>query len=138
MRAPSWQGFRLSSGDTCRSLAHDGAIVGWTVFFAVLGIGVGGAAAAVATAFLSISTGMSDFSKGVFLLLWVMFAVFFFAWGMSVRERFRALGRMRSHMREELKRSEDPFYNPPTLPWQKGTWTPRAPEAPPDPDERDT
>ena len=119
-------------------MAHDGAIVGWMVFFALLGIGVGGAAAGVATAVLSISTGMSGFSRGLFLLLWVMFAVIFFAWGMHVRERFRAVGRMRTHMRAEQKKSEDPFYNPPKLPWQKGTWTPRATEAPPDPDERDT
>ena len=118
-------------------MAHD-AIVGWTVFFALLGIGVGGAAAGVATAFLSISTGMSDFSKGLFGLLWVMFAVICFAWGMHVRERFRAVGHMRSHMRAELQKSEDPFYNPPKFPWQKGTWTPRATEVPRDPDEGGT
>ena len=108
------------------------------MFFALLGIAVGGAAAGVATAFLSISTGMSDFSRGLFLLLWAMFAVIFFAWGMHVRERFRAVGRMRSHMRAEWKRSEDPFYNPPKFPWQKGTWTPRPTEASLDAEERDT
>lgn len=107
------------------------------MLFAVLGIGVGGAAAGVATAMLSISTGMSDFSTGIFLLLWVMFAVIFFAWGMHVRERFRAVGRSRTQMKAEWKRSEDPFYNPPKLPWQKGTWTPRPPEVSPDLEERD-
>ena len=105
------------------------------MFFAVLGIGVGGAAAGVTTAVLSVSTGMSGFSKGLFLLLWVMFAVIFFAWGMHVRERFRAVGRARTDMRAEQKRSEDPFYNPPQLPWQEGTWTPRATEADLDPEE---
>ena len=125
-----------SPSDTGRFLAHDDAIVGWTVFFAILGVGVGGAAAGVATALLSISTGMSGFSKGMFLVLWVMFAVIFFAWGMHVRERFRAVGRIRREMRAELKRSEDPFYNPPRFPWQKGTWTPRPTEVSPDPEER--
>lgn len=119
-------------------MGDDGVVVGWTVFFAVLGIGVGAAAAGVATSVLSISTGMSEFSKGMFLLLWVMFAVIFFAWGMHVRERFRAVGRMRSHMRTELKRSEDPFYNPPKLPWQKGTWTPRPTEASLHTEDRDS
>ena len=108
--------------------------MGWTILFAVLGIGVGGVAAGIATAVFSISTGMSGFSKGLFLLLWVMFGVICFSWGMHVRERFRAVGRMRIQMREEWKRSEDPFYNPPKFPWQKGTWTPRRSDNPPDPE----
>jgi hypothetical protein len=118
-------------------LGHDGVFVGWTVFFALLGIGAGAAAAGVATVVLSISTGMSDFSKGFFFLLWAMFAVAFFAWAMLLRERFRAFGRMRRWMKAEMKRSEDPFYDPPKFPWRKGTWTPRAPEASLDPDELD-
>lgn len=119
--------------DTRRSLDDDAPVTGWMVFLALLGVVVGGTAAGIATSLLSISTGMSEFSKGLFLLLWLMFAVIFFAWGMHVRERIRSVGRMRSDMRAELKKREDPFYNPPKFPGQQGTWTSRSAEAPLDP-----
>jgi hypothetical protein len=104
-------------------------------------------------AFLSVASGFTEIGLWELLLLGSFCSVGYFAWGMSIRERFRLMsnrrgnmGAMRARIEAEKRRAEDPFYEPsPLFPFRGGTrkpvidpsWgVPLKPEGDDSPDEK--
>ena len=100
----------------------------WTIFFAIFGLAAGFLTAGLFLAFTSVASGFSEVGRWAFLLLGSFCSLGFFAWGMSIRERFRMMsnrpgnvGAFRAHIEAERKRAEDPFYEPsPFFPLREG------------------
>ncbi|MEA2451834.1 MAG: hypothetical protein QOG04_544 [Actinomycetota bacterium] len=93
--------------------------MGWILVFALVGVTAGFVTAGIFLAFMSVGTGFSEVGLGSFLLLGMLCSLGFFAWGMSIRERFRMMsnrpgnvGAFRARIEAEKKRAEDPFYEP--------------------------
>ena len=129
--------------------------MGWIIFFAVVGVAAGFLTAGLLLAFMSVASGFTEIGLGWLLLFGSFCSLGFFAWGMSIRERFRLtsnrrgnMGAVRSRIEAEKKRSEDPFYEPsPFFPLRGGkkkpvidpSWgVPLKPDGDPSPDEKGT
>ena len=67
--------------------------------------------AAIAMSFWGVIAGEEN--QGLFVLLWMMAAVVFFAWPMHIEARARALRRQKEELRERVG---DLDYEPPTFP----------------------
>ena len=83
----------------------------FAVLSAVFGAGVGWLVAALAAGLLDSFAGISN--GGLFVLLWIVAGVIFYAWPMSLVARSKATARRRAEMRERLG---DLDYEPPVLP----------------------
>ena len=84
----------------------------FTLFCLVFGVVVGFGTAAVAMSFWSVFAGEGA-HRGLFVLIWMIASVVFFAWPMHVVSRAIAVRRQREVMRERIG---DLDYEPPTLP----------------------
>lgn len=106
--------------------------MGWIILFAVIAIGAGFLTAGLFLMFLSVGTGFSEVGPASFLFLGSLCSLGFFAWQMSIRERFRMMSNRRGHvgafrakLEAEKKRAEDPFYEQNALfPWREGKTKP--------------
>ena len=84
----------------------------WFIVSCLLfGVALGYVAAAIAMSFWGVIAGEEN--RGLFVLLWMMAAVVFFAWPMHIEARARALRRQKQELRERLG---DLDYEPPTFP----------------------
>jgi|SRR5688500_1099768 len=103
----------------------------WIIVFTVVSLMAGFLTAGLLLTFMSVGTGFSELGKGWFLFLGLFCSLGFFAWQMSIRERFRMMsnrpgqvGEFRAKIEAEKKRAEDPFYEPSHFPWREGTTKP--------------
>ena len=84
----------------------------WFIAFCILfGLSVGFVTAAIAASLLSVAVGEEN--RAVFILIWLVAAVIFFAWPMHIVERARAVRRQRAILRERIG---DLDYEPPAFP----------------------
>lgn len=86
---------------------------GWaTAFFLLFGVALGFGTAALLMGLWSIFAG-EEVHRGLFVLVWMLAAVIFFAWPMHIVQRAYAVRRQREIMRERIG---DLDYEPPTFP----------------------
>ena len=85
----------------------------WFIVFCLLfGVALGFVTAAIAMSFWSMVAG-EEAHRGLFILVWMMAAVIFFAWPLHIVERARAVRRQSKVMWERIG---DLDYEPPTFP----------------------
>jgi hypothetical protein len=93
---------------TIMSRASHKTSKGFHIFCAVFGVGVGFLVAALV---MSLMDAFADVtSRGMFVLVWIIAAVIFYAWPMSIAARHRAVMEQRAIMKERLGDLE---YEPP-------------------------
>ena len=85
----------------------------FTAFCLVFGIALGFGTAAVVMGFWSVFAG-EDVHRGLFILVWMIAAVIFFAWPMHIVQRANAVRRQRQVMRERIG---DLDYEPSNFPF---------------------
>ncbi|MFN2389321.1 MAG: hypothetical protein ABR575_06925 [Actinomycetota bacterium] len=86
----------------------------WFIVFCLLfGVSLGFGTAAIAMSFWSLVAGEEE-NRGLFILIWMMAAVIFFAWPLHIVERARAVRRQSKVIRERLG---DLDYEVPTFPF---------------------
>ncbi|HJR44455.1 MAG TPA: hypothetical protein VJ927_02515 [Actinomycetota bacterium] len=94
------------------TLGSGGLSKWFVVFCIVFGVGLGFVTAAMVMSFWTMMAG-EEVHRGLFVLVWMVAAVIFFAWPMHIVTRARAVRRQRRVMRERIG---DLDYEPPTFP----------------------
>ena len=84
----------------------------FTLFCLVFGVALGFITAAIVMSFWSVVAGEEN--QGLFILIWMIAGVIFFAWPMHIVARAQAVRRQKEVMRERIGELD---YEPPSFPF---------------------